>query len=350
MSRKWLYGGTLVFCVAVLLGSALRFLWFLNDKPAAKILADPESAVFCRQIDAEFQQRRFDDLEKTEHSLVSLKARFVGGREKLTVFYDSIAALGCDPVRFCKTEPNRTDRIRLAQDWLNRKPHDLVAKIAMAAAWYRYAWSARQCEAFGAITFDQWQSFFDRVRVARSYLRGFDPNADPEFYLLMINIQRDSSGSRAAIDATYEQGHDNFPTFMSLVAAYTVVLDPNWYGKKGEVDWLAEATLNDSGREIGQATYSVIAQTAISQASNQKLLSVTGLDWAKIKQGYFAREKLFGLTIQDWNAYGYIAMAASDRAAAQEAYRHFGGDWDPDIWGSSQFFFGQALPWIKADS
>jgi|AraplaMF_Col_mMF_1032025.scaffolds.fasta_scaffold00033_73 hypothetical protein len=344
MSRVWLYGLTAALCILVL-GGAL----FLNFRQSygqdRRAVFGTDQVDMCREVQAALQAEKFDELDRMGRQLATLKDRFVGGREKIAGFYDFTGMDGCT-TGFCDAQPVQPENIRKLQHWLNRDPRNPVAKTAMALNWYHYAWISRSCAAFGDITFDQWQGYFDRLRIARSYLADIDPRESPQYYVLMILITCESGGPREQLDALYEQGHAAFPDFYSLTAIYSWSLDLSWFGRKGDVAWLSGRLLTDPGGDAGQVAYSFIAEQAARTVSTDRYFSDTGLSWEKIKQGFATRQRLYDLSNHDWNAYGYIAYAASDRNAAREAYAHFGDNWDDSVWGQG-FYLSQVLPWIK---
>jgi len=345
MSRGWLYGLTAALCILIL-GGAVFFNWRLpSGAPDRRMVYGADMVDACIDVQANFSAGRFDELDRIGRDLASLKDRFIGGEEKLGRFYRSLATDGCTS-SFCEARPVQPENIRKIQNWLNRDPHNAVAKTAMALNWYHYAWVSRTCADFADVSFDQWQGYYDRLRIARSYLANVDPRASPQYYVLMILITCESGGPREWLDALYEDGHAAFPDFYALTAIYSWSLDLSWFGRKGDVAWLSNRLLTDPGGDAGQVAYSFIAEQAAGTVGTNRYLSDTGLSWEKIKQGFAARERLYGLSVHDWNAYAYIAYAAADRDAAREAYAHFGENWDDSVFEWS-FYLNQVLPWIK---
>jgi hypothetical protein len=296
-------------------------------------------------VQADLQAEKFDELDRMGREFATLKDRFVGGREKLSGFYDFTGMNGCAS-SFCEALPVQPENIRKLQNWLNREPRSPVAKTAMALNWYYYAWKGRSCAEWADVTFDQWQLFFDRLRIARSYLGGLDLHRNPQYYVILMKILCESGGPRERIDALYEEGHTAFPAFYDLTANYARTLDPSWFGRTGDVSWLAGTLLTDPGGDTGRVSYSFIAEQLAPRAG-QRFFTETGLSWEKIKQAFATRQQLYGLSVHDWNAYCSIAFAAGDRDACREAHAHFGENWDATVWGDPAVYFGRVLPWIK---
>jgi hypothetical protein len=347
MSRGWLYGLTAAVCTFILGGAVIfQFLSGADQGSDLRALYGADQVDFCREVQADLQAEKFDDLDRMGRALATLKDRFVGGSEKLSRFYNFMAMDGCTST-FCVSRPVQAENIRKLQHWLNRDPRNPVAKTAMALNWYYFGWMARSCAEFADVTFDQWQGFFDRLRIARSYLATVDPHENPKYYPLMMDMLRESGASRDQIDALYEEGHRAFPDFYVLTAKYMRVVDPGWYGRQGDIAWLAETQLNDPGGDRGQVAYSFVAEESADQIAQDSYFSTTGLTWEKIKQGFATRKKLYGLNIHEWNAYCFIAFAAGDRDACREAYANYGENWDPTVWQDQKVYFDRVLPWIK---
>jgi hypothetical protein len=345
MSRIWLYGLTAAFCILIL-GGALFFNWRQASGPDARMVAGADAVDFCQDVQALFQANRFDDLESMGRDLASLKDRVVGGEEKVGLFYRYLAMDGCAS-SFCQAQPIQPQNIRKIQDWLNRMPKSAVAKTAMSTNWYYYAWVARGCGDYPDVSFEHWQQFFDRIRIANSYLSGLDLQENPAAYINMLDFLRQTGGPREKIDALYEEAHSAFPTLFMLNVIYARALDTGWFGRKGDLEWLAESQLRDPGGDIGLVTYSFIAEQAVEADRDSDYFAATGLSWEKIKESFATRKRLYGLSVHDWNAYGYIAFMASDREAAREAYANFAPNWDSTIWRDQKLYFQRMLPWIN---
>jgi hypothetical protein len=345
MSRVWLYGLTATLCILIL-GGALFINLFHGSGPDRRAVYGADQVDYCQEVQAVLQAEKFDELDRMGQELATLKDRFVGGREKIGGFYDFTGMDGCTS-SFCEARPVQPENIRKLQNWLNRAPRNPVARTAMALNWYHYAWMGRGCADWADVSFDQWQVFFDRLRIARSYLDGVDPHMSPQYYVILMNILCESGGPRERIDALYEEGHTAFPKLYALTAAYARALDRSWFGRQGDVSWLANTLLTDPGGDSGKVSYSFVAEQIAPIVGPQRFFADTGMSWDKIKQAFTARRQLYGLSIHDWNVYCFIAAAAGDREACREAYANYGENWDPTLWRDQSYYLGRILPWIK---
>jgi Domain of unknown function (DUF4034) len=312
-------------------------------EPEHAQLQDPPMVDYCRKIQGALADRRFDHLDAEAADLAGLQERFHGGIEKLVVFYNALANLGCDGFD-CRVDYQ--PRLKPLQDWLDQNPHGPAAWIANAWFWEDYAWNARRCAEFKDVTFDQWQAFYDRSRKAGSYLAHDGLRLDPAYFLLSLDVLRDTGGTRGQIDAMFQEGHAAFPRFLRLDAEYALLLDPTWYGKEGDLGRFAETLLNDPGGEDGQIAYAVVAQEEAEHIPYPHLFLETGLTWAKTKPGLALMVQKYGASNRDWNRICYMAMIAIDRPAALDAYQQFAPLWNSAIWFNADYFYDQALPWI----
>ena len=313
--------------------------------PAA--LVDREALDYCKVVQGELAAGQFDQLEAEARQLASLQEHFRSGVEKLMTFYDSLANPGCGDYD-CNADYR--PRLRQLQDWLNRDPALGTPRLAMAQSWWGHAWTARRCAAFKDVTFDDWQAFHDRMRVALSYLHGINGRADPEFYRLKLGFLRDSGGTRGEIDTAFAEGHHAFPKFLELVGQYAQILDPTWYGEEGDIGRLADAMLDDLGGDDGLIAYAVVARAESLNIRYPHLFLETGLKWTRAKAGLALIDARYGTSNLDWNLTCYMAMTAKDRSAAAAAYQHFGSDWNPKVWGNGSYFNDQVLPWLTGQT
>ena len=345
MSRGWLFGLTAALCILIL-GGAVFLNFRQSAGPDRRLVFGADQVDFCLEVQAALQAERFDELDRMGRELATLKDRFVGGLEKISGFYAFTGMDGCTS-SFCEARPVQPENIRKLQIWLNREPKNPVAKTAMAVNWHRYAWVARSCADFADVTFDRWQIFFDRLRIARSYLAGVDPRKSPEYYVIMMDILCESGGTRERLDALYEEGHTAFPSLFALTGAYARILDRNWFGRSGDVAWLADTLLIDPGGDRGRVSYAFVAEQSAQIVGTERFFAETELSWDKIKQGFATRRQFYGLSVHDWNTYCYIAFAAGDRDACREAYANFAENWDPTVWRDQSVYFNRVLPWIN---
>lgn len=311
--------------------------------PDASQLVDKDMVAYCRDIQASLAQGAFDRLEAESRALVSLQDRLKGGIEKLVYFYNALANPGCDGFD-CRADYRPL--LPLFQAWLNRSPKQPTAWVASAWYWEDYAWRARECADFGNITFDQWRTFYDRIRIARAYIHHPGVESDPASYMIVLDILRDSGGTREQIDTMFREGHAAFPKFLRLDAEYARMLDPRWFGKDGDLGWFAETLLNDPGGEEGEMGYAVVAADEARNIPYPHLFLETGLNWDKTKAGLALIEQKYGASNYDWNLFCYMALVAIDRPTALDAYEHFAPLWNPTVWQSEDYFYDQALPWI----
>jgi hypothetical protein len=339
----------LVFNIGAVLLLIAANVWQRNAhivpriQPTYAQMHDPSVLGYCREMQTALSEGAFDRLEAEAHRLTALKDRIPGGIERLVYFYTVLTSPGCYGYD-CKADYRPLER-RL-QDWLNRVPEQPTAWIANARFWDYFAWTAKGCGEYHDAGFDQWQTFYDRVRIARSFLRHAGLRNDPAYYMIALELLRDSGGTRQQIDAMFHEGHEAFPRFLGLDTDYASLLNTGWYGNAGDIGWFAETLLDDPGGEDGQIAYAVVTEEAASYVAYPHLFLETGLTWSKAKPGIDLIQRRYGASNYDWNMYCYMAIVAIDRPAALDAYRHFAPIWNPDVWHDADFYYEQGLPWI----
>jgi len=315
-------------------------------KPDPAALLDPDVVGFCRAVQADLAAGRYAALDAAATSFQSLKDRFKGGREKLVMFYSSLQAADCTDRRYCVEEAPFPARIAALDAWRDHDPGAAPPLLALASTWMSYAWAGRHCHGFTDVTYDEWQSFYDRIWTARDSLDAVTTRDDPEYLLLRMAMLRDSGGTRAEIAEVYNHGHAIAPQFLSLVSLYARLLEPGWYGSQGDLAQLADSVLRDPGGDDGAMEYATVTLAEAQQVAFPRLFQQTGLSWDRTKAGLAIIDKRYGLMNFDWNLICFMAYSAGDGAGARDAYRHFGQNWDYMVWGTPDNFYGNALPWI----
>ena len=118
--------------------------------------------------------------------------------------------------------------------------------------------------------------------------------------------------------------------------------------KREKVATSAEEVSNRVGGQEGLFLYFEIASVGVCQCQDDKA-SLSNLSWPKIKQGYVALEKLYGLTNLNNNRFAYMAYSADDKAAAQLALSRIGENIDPSVWRNRMTFQPQRLGQLVLD-
>jgi hypothetical protein len=293
----------------------------------------------------------FDELESIAADYRSSQARMAGGfwalervYEWTTTFSDTVCA--CDAAggggKF--TFEQKRQAIEL---WLRAKPGSLTATIALAYLWQRYAWHGRGPGYADKTTNEQWAAFHDRAVQALGLLRSLDHKADPEIYLIEMELAPSADHARRKLDGLYAAATKTFPNFPDYAAVYSEFLLPRWYGAPGEAQAFIRSLLQTPG-DRGIIAYFTAARGMIKYTPGYaKFYEISGTNYANLVKSFAVRKHLFGLSNNDENALLFFAVAAGDKKSAAMLVKDIGKYWSPKIW-TSESNFVNARSWASS--
>ncbi|HVZ00421.1 MAG TPA: hypothetical protein VHA35_13000 [Dongiaceae bacterium] len=313
---------------------------------------DGVPADFCKVVRQDLLDGEFTQLEATHKAAQSLEARFTGGQPELEVFYDALTKSSCTGffATSCSDDPSFDSRKQRLQEWLDRKSDPSTANLALARFWWDAAWAARGCGFANQVTSQQWQGFFERLKLAAGYAHQIDAQSDAEAGHLLLALARDFNLPRDQIDAVFQQARRRFPTYFLTYQEYGTITLEKWSGRTDLTAPYVQSLATDPGGDTGEVAYSILAELLLYEFKADRLYGAdAGFAWPKVKQAFAAREKLYGLGARDWTALCYLAYVAQDRAAARDALRQLDGK--VQFWpftGTGDFYL-HVLPWIMSD-
>lgn len=305
--------------------------------------AEPGVQEFCTDIEDALAAGRYDELEAAYSDAGPAEKKFMGGNNRLYVFYRALAHGVCDSNLESKSAITIQRHIRLLDSWLKNKPHSYAARAALATAWRSYAWRARGNGPSGKVSPNGRRVFEGRLRKAWSYMSDLDPNDDPQTYMQLIYFARDFGFPRDTIDSIFEAARKAFPSYYNIYFVYADLLQTKWFGKPGEFGSFVTSLMQDQG-EDGKIAYSYIAYRMLF-IERGKLFHDDGLSWVNVRESYKLRGERYGLRAEDWNALCYMAVVARDIQFAREALSRVGANWDRDVW-LNKGNFDEVSAWV----
>ena len=119
------------------------------------------------------------------------------------------------------------------------------------------------------------------------------------------------------------------PGFWHYDGQVAEFLLPNWYGKDGDWEKLAEAEIQ-RGDGLGVEEY---ARTVYEMSAHyQDIFKESRAGWALVKEGYGAMVQKYPDSRKLLNQFALLAVLADDVPEAHEAFRAMGGQADPSVW------------------
>jgi len=296
------------------------------------------------QIRELLEQDKFDTIDMIADRARSTKKRFVGGFWYIHAIYRGLGEPRQGTTHSGEAEwQQHIDRLKR---WVAQRPNSVTARIALADSYMGYAWNARGTGTADTVSEDGWQVFHDRLELAGQTLKdAYDlPTKDPEWYLVMLGLVRDLGGSKEMMAATFDKAFAFEPDYYYYDQVMAGALQEKWLGEKGDLAAFAEKAADRLGGDRGDIVYYEIARQINCNCGEDQDLH--GLSFPRIKRGYIALEKQYGVSLDHLNKIAYLASVGGDPFYANEIFGRMQDNWDPDTW-KSQSYFETAKAWAK---
>ena len=169
------------------------------DEPSEHIVA------VRGDVELMLMEGRTDELDAIADDYGASRVRVQGGWWALAQLYDWLtpfAGSGCG----CGPDISRVtfDHKRKALEaWLERRPHSLTARIALANLWKSRAWQLRGIGYAKDTTAAAWRGFREAMARAEETLAPVEETADPMVYFLEMNMVAASDDPRGRLQSLY---------------------------------------------------------------------------------------------------------------------------------------------------
>jgi hypothetical protein len=184
--------------------------------------------------------------------------------------------------------------------WVERRPHSLTARIALAHLWDSRAWQLRGVSYAKDTSEAAWRGFHEALARAEQTLAPVEETADPMVYFLEMDIAVPSDDPRGRLQSLYARASATFPTFPAYQTQYYNYMLERWFGKRGEAAAFAASLLAKPGGDQGKIDYVMVAETvALSAAGVDDVMKWSGIDYNALIAAYAARQCTVGLTNRD---------------------------------------------------
>ncbi len=293
-----------------------------------------------------FSEGNYDQLEKTIKEARDGKGRVLGGAWKVLEFYFAIHAT------FLGANPDESDWKMFFDSlnkWITAKPESAAARISLAQAYMGYAWRARGNGYASSVTNKGWDLFRERVGLAGATLAEAARLKEkcPYWYEEMQTVALAQGWDKSQTRELMDQAVAFEPDFYHFYREHANSLQTKWYGKEGELESFAEEVSDRMGGEKGDILYFEITSLKACQCDAEKDV-LKNMSWPRIKSGYAALERMYGVSSLKKNRFASMAVRAGDKEAARETIVGIGAEWDKDIWTSIEKF-ENAKNWAMAE-
>ena len=337
--------GRMRFGAALLaLGLSLASAPTQADEPSERIVA-VRGAVEQMLMDG-----RTDELDAVADDYRASRVRIQGGYWALSQFYDWLtpfAGSGCG----CAPDISKVtfdDKRKAIEAWLERRPHSLTARIALADLWDSRAWQLRGVGYAKDTSEAAWRGFREALARAEETLAPVEETADPMVYFLEMDIAVPSDDPRARLQSLYGRASATFPTFPAYQTQYYNYMLERWFGRRGEAAAFAASLLTNPGGDQGKIDYVMVAETAATASAGvDDVMKWSGIDYNALIAAYAARQRAVGLTHRDWNVLLFYFVAVRDKKGANFALDHIAGNWDRGVF-RTQALIDWVMGWSQS--
>ncbi len=178
-----------------------------------------------------FQQRKFDELEKTLAMVRDEIPRAGDGKTILPSFYEGITQIASlQPVE-------RLDEITKQWEahfeaWRQAYPQSAAPDLAYAKLLYARAWRARGDGYASTVFAHRFAEYRKWLEASRKHLIDFATIAsgDPEYYVTLAKVEYQLNGDTAVMIDIAEQGFKKFPNYVVGLTTVGQFLAPKWGG------------------------------------------------------------------------------------------------------------------------
>lgn len=337
----------------VVLLAALVLLFGMSFQARAAAALGSESAKSCTFSDASFnpatdvralekykdaiaqllKDKNFSELDCVADAARAGKTRFSGGAWKLHSFYQGLDS----PRQGHPTEEDWQTHMQLMQQWRDKDPQSITARVALAKAYIAYAWDARGDGKSDTVSDNGWTLFGQRLAQAKNTLdeAASTPGKDAEWYIDMQQISLGQGWDESDSAALFKQAFTFEPQYYYYLQMRAKFLQPKWNGEPGDTERFAKSVADKIGGDDGDILY---FQSAVGIVCGCNEPDVNDFSWPRLQKGYTAFEKKYGASLISANYLAFMALKANQLEVADSMFKSIGDNWDKQVWITEAWF------------
>lgn len=283
------------------------------------------------------KEEKFVELDCLADHARSGKERLPGGLWKIHLLYQGLRQPVPYPVH--ATQEDWTDLLQRLQRWVKARPESVTARVALALAYLDYAYDARGSGYANTVSENGWKLFKERTAEAERILKEASTLAAkcPEWYVAMQMVSVNQGWSVTEARALFEEANKFEPEYYTYARDLAHYLLPKWSGGAGDTEKFVQEIADRIGGDKGDILYFQVA------AANHVICGCDDdphLSWDRIKRGFEASEKLYGVSMQNLNRIAFLASYFDERdyVYADKILTRIGDQWDPETWRNEEDF------------
>jgi len=292
------------------------------------------------------KEEKFAELDCLADHTRSGKERLPGGLWRIQQVYEGLR----QPVPYPEhaTQEDWTRLLQRLQKWVKVRPKSITARVALALVYLDYAHDARGSGYANTVSSSGWKLFEERTAEARSILEQASTLATkcPEWYVGMQMVSLNQGWSVAKARALFEEASKFEPEYYVYARDLAYYLLPKWSGEPGDTEKFVQEIADLMGGDKGDILYFQVAAASYVICGCE---DNPDLSWDRIKRGFEAAEKRYGVSMLNLNRIAYLASYFGERdpVYANKIFPRIGEQWDEETWRSKEDF-EKMKQWISA--
>ena len=291
------------------------------------------------------KEEKFAELDCLADHARSGKERLPGGLWKIHLLYLGLREPLPYPLH--ATQEDWTSLLERLQRWVKARPESITARVALALAYLEYASDARGSGYANTVSESGWKLFGERTAEARRILEEASKLSTkcPEWYVAMQMVSLNQSWPVTEARALFEEANKFEPEYYTYARDLAFYLLPKWNGEAGDTEKFVKEIADRIGGDKGDILYFQVA------AASYVICGCEGnpqLAWDRIKRGFEASEKHYGVSMENLNRIAYLATYFGERdpVYADKILKRIGDQWDAETW-KSQEEFEKIRQWVS---
>lgn len=305
---------------------------------------DEADGLYRAHISALLVQGDYAQLEKLAQQNRVEKGRLLGGFWKN---FDFFWAVSHPQSSSQVTDADYVSQLDTLNKWVKTYPQSSAARIALAECYINYADFARGDGYADSVSDAQWRLYNQRTALAQQTLLDAAPlkERDPHWYAVMQYVAHNNGWDHAHARELLDEAIAFEPGYYHFYMNYAHYLLPQWYGKEGDIQALADQTSVGLSEPDSSIIYFQIMSTfaCYCQGSIEQLAHA---NYAKLRNGYDNLTRLYGSSDLTANRFALMATTFQDKYSAHDAFAAITKR-DPEIW-TNETYYKSARAW--ADS
>jgi len=280
--------------------------------------------------------RNYEQLERLAADYRRTRASFADGEWLLQSFY-----LGLSQVPDTAADAVWETRIAQLKAWAQRTPQSVTPLVALAYAYFYYAYHARGHGDYTTVTPAMQRLMRGRARIAAGILADSAAlrRQCPGWYAVAQYLGRLQPWPRPQYDQTVDEGIQVFPQYAGFHKERILYLLPRWYGRQGEWEAYAEKVCDEKAGAAGDLLYAQLCWHFQEQRYFVNIFRETRLSWPRVKAGYKALLKRNPGSLEVASAFAQAAVQAGDKATQRSLFHNqIKNTALRDVWESEGYF------------